>query len=1022
MHDLIGQTLGQYRIIEQLGKGGMATVFKAFQPSLERYVALKVLPPYFAHEEGFSERFVREARAIARLDHPHILPIYDFGQDRDISYIAMKYVDAGTLKDLESDGPISIELALAVISQTAEALDYAHGQGIIHRDIKPANILMDRGQWVLLSDFGLAKMIEGSQQLTASGVGVGTPAYMAPEQGQGRKVDGRADIYSLGIVLYEMLTGSVPYEAETPLAVVLKHVTEPLKMPRLVNPSIPESVELVILKALAKEADDRYQTVGEMSTAFKNAVEDAPFLGVTDTAWPTSPEFAPGEPVVTVKAPIETVEPAPAPPGTVALPEVAAEAEPESAQMPTEVLAGAEPRATVAEVPVSEPVPVAPTKRRIPWWGFAIAGVLLVAVIVVGVGFATGWFGGAAYPDDAVVSELPTKTPIPTEEPGGPPPGSPPGQEVLLGLLHRPNWDVGGGAEALERYLSDEMEAPAQVIIFDDPMMLPQMLRSGEINAVTLSACEFMWLTTDEGLPLRPILTVPPVFYAELYVRGDGSVEDVDDLRGRPIALPSWDAWAGILGLGALRDEGLHAWDENPIIYAAPSFDLEMRTEPLHLLVRGEADAAIVGSDILGLAEEEMPGIGDKLEYLGESESMAWGLVAVMPELSEDQAWALHDALADVDPELVAALSPYGEVSSFDESLLESFARALSATGIQPWNLVEGVPPEKGPPLKPPPEQPPGAEDRPPKPRELRVAVVPAPGMQIDGNRLLTPLVRAIERTGEEYGFEVAIVGLPEDASPGEVANHHIDKGFNVIVAVAWPRPEEVLELAAGRPEATFVAFGMPPHDPLPNLSAFTYRMGEAGFLAGALAGKATENGVVGIVVGPRTNHVEQLLAGFERGVGHACPDCRIIVHDADTFGNIEAGYEIGGALVAEGADVVFNAAGGTGSAALRAAAEAGVWAIGVDWDEFETTFEGGRAPGADRLLGSVVIRADKHAHKTLAGLAEGRFEPGMHALGIVDEGVEFIRSPELAHPRQEELDQYVKGLFRAVREGEIGP
>ena len=192
MHDLIGQTLGQYRIIEQLGKGGMATVFKAFQPSLERYVAVKVLPPYFAHEEGFSERFSREARSIARLDHPHILPIYDFGQEGEISYIAMKYVDAGTLQDIKPDGPFAPECAVDILSQTAQALDYAHEQGIIHRDIKPANILMDRGRWVLLTDFGLAKIVEGSQQLTASGVGVGTPAYMAPEQGQGRRVDARA--------------------------------------------------------------------------------------------------------------------------------------------------------------------------------------------------------------------------------------------------------------------------------------------------------------------------------------------------------------------------------------------------------------------------------------------------------------------------------------------------------------------------------------------------------------------------------------------------------------------------------------------------------------------------------------------------------------------------------------------------------------------------------------------------------------------------------------------------------------
>ena len=188
METLIGQTLGQYRVIEQIGKGGMATVFKAYQPGLDRYVAVKVLPAYYAHEEGFSARFEREAKAIARLDHPHILPVYDFGQSDGLSYIVMKYVAAGTLKDRLGQ-PLAPAQALDILKQIAAALDHAHEQGILHRDVKPGNILIDEKGWVYLSDFGLAKMVEGSVQLTGSGVGVGTPAYMSPEQGQGLQVD-----------------------------------------------------------------------------------------------------------------------------------------------------------------------------------------------------------------------------------------------------------------------------------------------------------------------------------------------------------------------------------------------------------------------------------------------------------------------------------------------------------------------------------------------------------------------------------------------------------------------------------------------------------------------------------------------------------------------------------------------------------------------------------------------------------------------------------------------------------------
>jgi len=274
MATLIGQELGSYRIISQIGKGGMATVYKAFQPSLDRYVAIKIMPPFYAQQDDtFLKRFRREARSVGKLRHPNILIVIDYGEHDDVTYIVMEYVDAGTLTD-RLGTPMPLHEIGGILAQLSSALDYAHGQGVIHRDVKPSNILLPKPDWPLLTDFGLAKIVGGSQ-LTITGSIAGTPAYMSPEQGQGEQVDARSDIYSLGIVLYEMATGVVPFYAETPMAVVVKHIIDPLPLPTSKNPNLPEDVERVILKALAKNTKDRYQRVSDLSAAFNVAIGEA---------------------------------------------------------------------------------------------------------------------------------------------------------------------------------------------------------------------------------------------------------------------------------------------------------------------------------------------------------------------------------------------------------------------------------------------------------------------------------------------------------------------------------------------------------------------------------------------------------------------------------------------------------------------------------------------------------------------------------------------------------------------------
>jgi len=260
MAHLIGQSIGRYRIFAQLGEGGMATVYRAFDTRLEREVAFKVILPSHHGAPKFLARFEREAKALARLSHPHIVKILDYGEHEGLPYLVMEYVPAGTLK-ARLGKPIPSPAAAGLLAPIARALEYAHGRKIIHRDVKPSNILFTEAGQPMLSDFGVAKVLEAEEtwDLTGTGVGVGTPEYMAPEQAMGKSADHRVDIYALGIVFYELVTGRTPFQADTPLAVLLKHVNDPLPRPRDLVREIPTDVEQVIFKALAKQAKDRFQ-------------------------------------------------------------------------------------------------------------------------------------------------------------------------------------------------------------------------------------------------------------------------------------------------------------------------------------------------------------------------------------------------------------------------------------------------------------------------------------------------------------------------------------------------------------------------------------------------------------------------------------------------------------------------------------------------------------------------------------------------------------------------------------------
>lgn len=270
-----GESLGPYQVINQAGKGGMATVYKAFHAPTNRYVALKVLPDQLRDDPQFIERFRQEAQTIANLQHPRILPVFDYGESHGHMYMVMRYLDTGTLQSRMRGRPLTLETINRFLEQLCDALGYAHANGVVHRDIKPSNVLVDAHDNLFLTDFGIAKLLERSTQFTATGVMTGTPDYMSPEQAQGQRVDQRSDLYSLGIILYEMLTGQVPFEAETPLAVILKHISAPLPPPSQLKPDLSPDLERVVLKTLAKQPEDRFATCAELLQAWRDALEAA---------------------------------------------------------------------------------------------------------------------------------------------------------------------------------------------------------------------------------------------------------------------------------------------------------------------------------------------------------------------------------------------------------------------------------------------------------------------------------------------------------------------------------------------------------------------------------------------------------------------------------------------------------------------------------------------------------------------------------------------------------------------------
>ena len=285
MTDLVGQQLGQYHVLAPLGEGGMGAVYRAHQPSIGRDVAIKVIAGRFSAQGDFTARFTREVRLSASLSHAHIIKVFDYGRDTAlaIDYFVMELLTGGSLAGLLQRGPLTLDQTTRVIDEVASALDYAHQKNVIHRDLKPLNVLLDEAANAILSDFGLAKLIAESSGLTRTGMAVGTWSYMSPEQWRGEVLDGRVDVYALGAMLFEMLAGRQPFQAETAETMLYKHLFEPPPAITTLRPDLPQSLDRLIARALAKNRDDRYQTAGALAESLHDVLLDN---------WMQRPEYA----------------------------------------------------------------------------------------------------------------------------------------------------------------------------------------------------------------------------------------------------------------------------------------------------------------------------------------------------------------------------------------------------------------------------------------------------------------------------------------------------------------------------------------------------------------------------------------------------------------------------------------------------------------------------------------------------------------------------------------------------------
>jgi len=680
--ELIGTRLGKYEIQAELGRGGMGAVYRGYDEMLDRSVAVKVLAPHLVWEKEFVERFVREARAAAKLKHPNIVTIHDVGQEGGWYYFVMEYLEGRTLTDLiQERGPMGVEEVLRILRPLADALEYAHHRGLVHRDVKPGNVIVDPAGSVTLTDFGIVRAAQETR-LTATGTIVGTPEYMSPEQAKGLAVGAHSDQYSLAVVAYEMFSGQVPFEAESTLALLHKIAYDPPPPLHQARPDLPVEMEQVLVKALAKEPGDRYGTVG----GFVDAMERASAGAKVGEAVPAPQVVAPsaGGPTRLVGPQEMTAPKAAPPPGQPAVPAVAP----------------APPQASAARP--------APVRLRVPVWAWALVALVVVAgivgLVIGGPGFTGLLSGDRASPvsvvGDATDTRRPTKTaaapiadePVQVPEPTATLPSIPTlGSEenpiiwsfVPSGEMER----VAGGARAVADMLHDRTGLYFQTNVAAEYAGVIEAMCSDSPQAHMGSLGTFAYvLAADRRCAEAELVSVrydSSTYNGEIIARADSGIEGIAGLVGRTFCRPdplSASGW--IIPYLTMRAAGL-----DPASDLAEIVDVGSHDAVVAAVYNGDCAAGAIYVDARGTIEQDHPDVMERVVVIEVTVDVPNDGVQFVPAVPEELRARIVDGLlsiagTDEGREVLDTAYGWTGLEKHDDRFYDPFRHLLEASGM----------------------------------------------------------------------------------------------------------------------------------------------------------------------------------------------------------------------------------------------------------------------------------------------------------------------------------------------------